>query len=563
MVVSRVVRTATSTVGDVLAYLPLIANSYHSTSATPSVEVTVTPTLAITPSSTSTTTPSVIGTPTVTPRPQRTAETPPLFGVQVFGEIADTSQWDAVHSYIQAAGARWVRVYLEWSSVEPSAPQDGVHTYRWDNYDTIFRRTAEAGLTPLVVFSRNPAWAAEQYTDDNPRRICGPMDPENVADFAAFVAAAVERYDGDDVYDGTPPPDTAIKSWEIFNEPDFDYTDNPRGESDYGSCWGDNPAAYAEMMRAVYRAVKDPLTGADSQSYVFFGSVAYERFNPSSRPSWYNGSQGPFNYSFIDGVLDYLDDNYGADPLFPFFDVMNFHNYNDFRNEWDGGGGPASARDAKPYNQEILGKIKHIRDNKLYKPGHYDLRHIPFASSEVGVTSGPTDQWTERSETLQSMYPAQVYARSKAAGLLTSIWFTIVDHDWLYWEYGLLRNDLTPKLVYTAYQVAADQLAGALYDRQLSPDETGSADIEAYRFVKLNGSALVICWTDTGERFGRIGTPSIQRDMTFTPDSLGGQWSGQLRVTDRMGTTQLVGTTGVSAVTIALNQSPIYVEVGP
>ena len=495
------------------------------------------------------------------------------FGVQLLGEIGTESTWSTTSALINGAGIPWVRIYLEWRGVEPNAPNAGAHSYGWGGYDTLIARAVQKGLSPLITISRHPDWAIEQaggpigaYHASGIYH-CGPMDPEDAADFVAFVAAAVERYDGDGV-DDAPVHSTlgvkpVAKNWEIINEPDFDYSDNPRGEVDYAGCFGHGsvpswvltaPQVYAELVHDVYTAVKGG--GANPDVRIWFGSAAYDRFSPSSRPSWYNGSSGPFSYNFINNSLDYLYSQYGTDPLFPFVDGWVLHNYNDFRNEWDGGGGPTAGRDPQPYNQEILGKIKHIRDNKLYKPGAYDLRNMPFASSEVGVMSGPADNWTQRSETLQSMYPAQVYVRSMVAGLEFAIWFTVRDYDWLYWGYGVLRNDLSPKPVHTAFQILTSKLAGATYERQLTPGETGNSQIEAYVFTKLDSSTVIVAWKDSGERLGKTGVTVTPTNVTFT-SGMFNSWTGQLLVTDHMGNSTVQGPT------VSIGEAPKYIEVAP
>jgi len=495
------------------------------------------------------------------------------FGVQVFGEIADASQWSTSAPLISEAGMQWVRIYMEWLYGEPNAPVNGVHSYRWDAYDILIARAIKAGLLPLVIVQGNPNWAVQQAGGNSGIRPCGPMDPQRSADFVAFVAAAIERYNGDGVNDapitlGVKP---VVKDWEMGNEPDFDY-DHPNGETAPGACFGHGnvpswgltaPQIYGKLLHDIYVAVNS--SGKNSGVSLWFGSVAYDRFTSPTIPAWYTaayGPVGPFNYNFINNVLDYLYAQYGSDSRFPFVDGWIIHNYNDFTPEWNGGGGATSSRTPPPYNQEILGKIKHIRDNKLYKPGVYDLRTMPFASSEVGLLSAPTDQWTNRSDDIQSMYVPIVYARSIAAGMKFAIWFQLRDYppSVTYYGYGILKNDFSPKPVLTAFKSLSQKLGGVIYDRQLTPGETGDSQIEAFRFNKPDGGKIIVAWRNNGARMGAKDVPPVTPvNMLFTSALFGNQ-TGQLLVTDHMGVPQPLLPLGSL---ISIGQAPKYIEVVP
>ena len=531
-----------------LVYLPLVMKNYNlpiPPTATETPTNTATPTNTSTPTDTPTPTSTLTptNTPTVTPTP---SESQSPFGVNMFDEINDTQ----VCALAEEANIRWVMFGLSWASVEPDPPVGGIHTYNWEAYDSEISNAASANLAPVIVVGDNPSWAVADPS--SPWASCGPIDPDHLSDFAEFLSALVERYDGDGFEDAPGSPQA--KYWALYNEPDFD-PDHSHGEPGHGGCWGNNGAAYAEMLRVAYRAIKS----ADSEARVTFPPVAYDRF--WNAPDWYYnppvyGPEGPFNYNFVGDVLGYLYTNYHSEPDFPFFDVMNFHYYNDFRNAWDGA--------SLPYEQEILGKIKYLRDEEL---ASYGLEDKPFMCSEVGVGSAPTDQWTERSEELQSMYVVRAFVRGMVANLVTDIWFTMVDFNHPYGLlYGLLRTDLSTKPAYEAYKVLTVELQGASYESQLPPsgsaDATGSVNIEAYRFEMEDGKKKIVLWTDTGERLGAKEVSPVVRTMVFTADHFpGNTWTGQLRVVDRLGNEAIMGDAGASSVSIQITQGPQYVEV--
>jgi len=308
----------------------------------------------------------------------RTRSTVSNFGLHMFDhEIADVE----ARTIAIDAGISWISgIWLSWRSIEPdnrdliNDPQSGI----WSAYDHILSNIVEAsGLIPLVEVNVNPPWAAS--TD------CGPIDIVPLSEFAEFVWAAAERYDGDGDYDGNGldegPIMPNVKYWEFYNEPDFD-PDNTIQLYDHGGCFGNNGAAYGEMLKAVYPAVKE----ANPEAQIVFGGVAHDRFTPKSRPSWYPQRwEGPFNYNFINDVLLHLYTHYGSKPRFPYFDIMSFHYYNDFCDAWNGAN--------LPYNQDLIGKATYLRENIL---APYGLSEMPLICSEIGIPSAPTDQWTER-----------------------------------------------------------------------------------------------------------------------------------------------------------------------
>jgi hypothetical protein len=493
-------------------------------------------------------------------------------GVPLVGMSLNTMD-PAVLARMSDADVRWGRTSIAWSSVEPSNldltnPANGNWPDGWlqtliDTYD----------ITPLVLVWKNPTWAATTS--------CGPID--SLSEFAEFVHALAARYDGDGDYnnDGTVdgPPLPEVLYFELYNEPDFD--PNQGDPNEPGGCWGGNGAAYAEMLRTAYLAMKGGVSAGNPQAQILFGSVAYERFY--NAPSWYysrGAPSGPFDYDFVGDVLAHLQTKYGSESEFPFFDIMNFHFYNDFRNAWDG--------PTMPYNQDLIGKVKHLQEDEL---AAYGLESMPFFNSEISLPSAPTDTWTNRSEEYQAQYMVQGMVRGMVVDLVGNIWFELKDaysyggncnflYSWL--MMGILRSkqvdeasDACPsnplpgyacaedncvKPVYEALQVLTQsELSGAVYDRQLTEVETGSRNIEAYRFTMPDGGKKIVVWTDTGERIGKKGVSPLTRNMVFNASHFDGEWTGQLRVVNKLGTDTVVP----GSTSIGVTQSPIYVEVYP
>lgn len=477
-----------------------------------------------------------------------------IFGAQMWGDEAT----DATVIQLAEAGLRFVRLPLQWRWIEfvdADPPR-----YSWSSLDPALLRFKAAGIEPVAVLYTRPDWASSDG--------CGPVDRVPIARYQAYVRALVERYDGDGVEDAPGSP--VIRYWEVENEQDFDPLES-QGAMHYGSCFGGARAAdYAEHLRATWLAAK----AADPGATIIFGAPAYERFynRPAGVPD------GPFDYDFVGNALAWMQAEHGHEPGWPYFDRMGMHFYDDFRNNWDGG---------EAYDQGLPAKMRRFRDEQLYRPGVYDLRAMPIAFTEVGLASGPPDAWTDRDETIQARYPGIVLAQAKASGVSMLLWFMAKDRftgdcgDIYAWQtFGLLRSalvqaaaetcaasplpgyragvDAEPKPAMDAYRTAQAQLAGMAFETRLEPSLTGSARIEAYRFVHpQSGAQRIVAFTDNGERLGRRGSPPIALTMRFDERILPG-WTGRLRQVDHRGReTQRSGAT----IDIQLGPAPLYLEL--
>lgn len=524
--------------------------------ATPAV-ATGTATVALGTATPTTPAATATASPSPTPPPTPTATPTPLgglFGVQAYqGDLAPL--WDGT---LTGAGISWVRLEAFWRVIEPADAPPAA--YDWAALDQMLAGASRGRLTPLVVVYTKPEWAAS--------RACGPVDRVPWDRYGDFVRDLVERYDGDGLADAPGLP--RVKHWEIGNEPDFDLT-RADDEPDYGSCYGDDPAGYGDELRTAYVAAK----AADPEAQVVFGAVAYDRFY--DRPDF--SPPGPFRYSFVRDVVAALQRDHGGEPGWPFFDVVGFHNYNDFRANWDGPDG----RDP-----EIIGKAKHLRSNQLVAPGRFDLSATPLLASEMGIAAGPSDAFTERNEDYQAAYVGQVMIRSAAVGLRAAIWYTAADrntgacnrpYDWL--AHGLLRTRFVAERVarcdppplpgyaasapfeakpaLTAFRVMGELLSRATYGRQLTAVELGTYDVEAHLFTLASGRAALVVFGDTGDRLGRKGVVNPAHPVDIGPAHLPG-WTGRVRVIDHLGYAEVESG---ATVRVTTSFAPKYVVVEP
>jgi hypothetical protein len=339
-------------------------------------------------------------------------------------------------------GTSWFRVPLFWSSIEPqnTTPEQ----YQWNPFfDAQIALLTSRGIRPILLLYANPGWAATYGM--------GPIDRVDIGELVQFMQAAVAHY-------SVPPYN--VKHWEIYNE--IDNTDAAYADTGWWGYFGHQPEVYLQELAAIY----GPMKAVDPQAQIVLGALAYDGWTTDDPP-------GIFAPDFLDR---FLAAGGGA-----YFDVMNFHYYLAFRARWE------------PYGTDIIGKTTALRQ----KLAAYGLQKPIFCTE--------TSMWSDAahggSDELQSRYVAQVFARSRAAGLNATIWFQMFDpvDPWV-WSYGLMTADVRPKPAYTAYQTLTRQLAGAEYVRSPEPTETGCATLEAYEFRQGGSSPPTLLAWSTGEQ---------------------------------------------------------------
>ncbi len=415
---------------------------------------------------------------------------PTVFGLQMYGNLGDAYQ---ALDLVQAAKVTWLRTQIEWRLVEPMnvAPEE----YNYQNYDTSLRAAMHAGMNSLVTIEANPTWAATLLN--------GPIDRTDISSFVQFVAATVERYDGDGRQDAPGSP--VVDYWEFYNEPDngsllFAQTAG-------SSYWGHNGAGYARLLCAVYPAVK----AANPNARVVFGGIALDYFENEDPPF----ENGPFVRQFLDDVLT----NGGGQC----FDVMNFHYYPFFRVRWN------------QYGPGLIGKTTYVR-NKL---AQYGITDKPVICTEAGTASRNTEGLADATE-LQAGYVVKLFTQAKAARLDFMIWWTWFDPGEIYGDFGLLTAGGQPKLSYQTYKVAGNKLGVATFQRSLSAVELGISGVEGYLFS--TPAPLYVLWSTDWTT--RVATLSV----------------GRVRVLNMLGEVIAETGTGGSA-RVSVGREPVYVEI--
>jgi hypothetical protein len=417
----------------------------------------------------------------------------PLFGVQMYSDTRSTSQY---HSSLVNSQATWVRAQVNWRSIEPEDVSPA--QYDWGAADQALGAAyyQHGSYQMIATIHAAPDWAAPGNR--------APLYAGRLPDFAEFVGALVERFDGDGVADAPGSP--VVSYWEFYNEPD--------ANDDYFEAgWGNYGQQYASLLATAYAAVK----AANPNAQVVFGGIAHD---------WFEDQNGPFVREFLDDVLAAGGGNY--------FDVMNFHAYPHFAFNW-ATQGPG-----------LLEKTDAIRDILTT----YGVGDKPMMITEAGWHSNNPPN-SPSSPEIQARYVVELFTQSLAADVDVMIWWMLHDPGGFYSENGLVTDDATPqpKLAYYAYGTAVDELSTAHFDYRLSNAQTGATDMEAYRFIdNVHERIVYVAWlnpvdTTTVKVLQLWGTQATVRDIIY-------------------GNTQtVVDTNGDGRVSIYVTGQPVYVEI--
>lgn len=124
---------------------------------------------------------------------------------------------------MKAVGARWLRVDIDWSVIEPNRGQQN-----WSVPDRVIGKARAAGLELVGIIAYTPAWARVANGADTHGY---PADP---AQFATFSRQVAQRYSN------------RVSHWEIWNEPNLTSFFRPRADID----------KYVQLLAAAAPAIK-------------------------------------------------------------------------------------------------------------------------------------------------------------------------------------------------------------------------------------------------------------------------------------------------------------------
>ena len=405
-------------------------------------------------------------------------------------ENGSSVKYQSLGSALKDSGADWLRVRVEWETIEPNEPLPGEQQeYFWQYHDEALRLVAETGVRIIATLSDSPSWAASVP--------CAPIYSDRLDEFARFLTDLVNRY---------KVPPYQIKHWELVNEPDSNrYT---YGHISGHGCWAYDGDQYAKMLKVANQAIKK----ADPHAAVLMGGIAYD---------WFEEYGGPFNRYFPDDVME----NGGGFSI----DALNLHYYPDFSAEWDRWNPESDDRQyawipaptcgivddgvGNSYDVEgfdIVAKTTHYRNrmNTCYGVAK------PVWVTEVGAHGYPDDQ---ASLDNQARYVVKVYARALSAGVQNITWFSLDRPPYDRFGQSLLNSDYSPKPAYFAYQTLTSELDGFYeYSRNRNSCVWGSSgvscDVEAYIFKNDGQDVKTVAWGSRTLKFSASKLRVVNRN---------------------------------------------------
>ena len=292
---------------------------------------------------------------------------------------------------------------------------------------------------------------------DNGSDVPGPaakINPRN--EWAVFVAAMAERYDGDGVADAKGSP--AVTYYSVWNEPDW-------------VAWPNRPKKDEPALRNWF----GKSTG-DLARLAFVSHRAATFANPKAKV----GLQLCFNETL--GHL--LDDP--KHPLAKNCDFIDFHAY-----------GGKGSDDNCFRNDGIVPVYREMR-------GEYEKRKLQpprFLCTETGVGGGTPASDQERTQAAAVIKANVVGAE---LGLVTVCWYALVDPSWenmgLIADASKLPGDgagATVRPAYTAIRTASLLLNDARAVRRI---DAGGGD-HVYQFRDREGRDTFVAWVDDSKGF--------------------------------------------------------------
>jgi len=216
-------------------------------------------------------------------------------------------------------GVTWAKAQPEgfsWGEIEPEPPVGGKHHYRWDWLDRLIGEYQSAGFRNLQIYiqCRNP-WATAKPLPPT-GHASQPLQRKYLGDYAAFLRAMVERYDGDG-RDDMPGLRYPVRYWEI--------------EAEWGTFWPGSAQEYLDLLRVAHTAVReaDPKAKIVLQGFLFW---SFFEGNPDAssiqRRIAAGGSRARQVLADLRQILAHPD----------LFDVVEFHSLSDYTEV------PATAR---------------------------------------------------------------------------------------------------------------------------------------------------------------------------------------------------------------------------
>jgi len=332
------------------------------------------------------------------------------------------------------SGATWDRIDFHWDAFQPTGPTDWKSNDQ--STDADIARDLSDGISVVGVITNPPAWATRNGSV--PSNLASPVtDPQNY--WAAFVHQLASTYAG------------RIDDWIIWNEPDID-------PSRPMSSWAGSEEEFYLLLKDASLAMKS----ANPSAKIIFAGTTY----------WNDILAG--RKLFVERVLeagDRIDPTAAANGYY--FDAVDIHIYSS----------PYQIYSIPQAYRAALARFNLVKPIWIS-----EMNVVPWDDPESTVPRGGFRASLDE----QAAYMIEAVAMADAAGVERAAVYKMIDGTIIGGEpYGLVRNDLTARPAYRAFQTAMQYL-----------DVQGTATLQSQgdaRIVTIvNGEHRVtVAWSST------------------------------------------------------------------
>lgn len=319
---------------------------------------------------------------------------------------------DRTVSAVSGAGARWVRMNLNWAGGEPESRGVLNEGYLLQ-VDVAVRKAQAAGIQVVMPISDGvPYWASgdpAKYVDGSGKHYNQYWKPSSMTDYASFVGRMVTRYAA-----------LGVHTFEVWNEPNL------------ARFWpsGPNAAEYAAMLAATAPVIR----ARDAGATILSGGLSKNDY-------------------------PYLERLYAAGAG-AHFDAVAVHPYvgsSDPTWCWNQGSTTRKAIDAFCSLEEIR--------NVMVANGH-SAKSVWL--TEFGWTTTTAPYGVNQTQQADFLGKAVDKIQTSYPWIRAALWYSMRNNHWeadapesFEANFGLLRTDFTPKPAYDTFRAKAQALTPA------------------------------------------------------------------------------------------------------
>ncbi|MCG8475111.1 MAG: hypothetical protein MI784_06520 [Cytophagales bacterium] len=476
--------------------------------------------------------------------------------------------WNDKHVASMAIGdpARGVDEGLGATSIRPALYESFLERWGYDGWLDIYRHYGDIGVQDITLFIGYPSDAHRDTSSYSPYGERSKMFAnmyEPIWDNGENGTPVNENnYMANYVYKVAQMYGQYVKFWEIWNEPDFDYTGNAWRSKGMAGNWYDNdPQPYqlhnlkapVEHYNRALRIAYEVIKSIDSTDYVCIGGIGYA--------------------SFLDAVLRKTDNPVDGSvteeyPLYggAYFDCLSYHNYPFYAlSKWTPNGFVYS-RYSDAAVDEIF-KFKGVMEGILGDHGYDGIR---YPKKEVIITETNIPRYKKAGSShigsveAQKNYVMKTYVRAPAEDI-SAIYIYGVADDTLNSEssqfqtMGLANHiergtplEFTPTEMGVGFKTVSDFLFGLKPDMDRTAQMNIPEGVYGLAYKDQGDEFIYVMWARTSVDESEEAQASYTFPASFNV--------GQLTVYDWEYSRTGQETT-LSSGTVSLTGSPVFLRI--